>query len=421
MGTDTPWHVPDKWYAAPAFWEPEFRNQFADTPKAVRLVDSTLAEGPDAVGCQLGWKGRIDLALMLIDIGMRAITFPGGCSTREAKDWLKAVKQNNSNVLILNKLSHIGYPHRPDWKERIDRQTDLGGDVYLAYSKWNWGTMISDFAGVPSKAQVIDCIQEGVHYMKSKGLHVNFSSGDTFRHHVPTLIDFYRAALEAGADSFYLWDSRGNSNPFVSYYLVKKIKELVAGKPIYVQFHNDLGMATGNCFATAMAGATMLDCAALGIGDRGGCVPLEEIACSLEAYGIDTGIKLEKLTELAKLTEKAFHVEPQLWKPIVGRGAFMENGWGHRASDDPGETACGISPKAVGTHFQSMLGGRAFSDKERDEEFWVDVLTHWGYTFSAADLAEIKVRTMHSIISQRGAIDLDEFQLICESVLGGTG
>ncbi len=74
MSESTPWHVPGKWHAVPAFWDAELQAQFPGKSPQVQLLDCTMAEGPDAVGCHLGWKSCIDLALMLDDAGVGAIT-----------------------------------------------------------------------------------------------------------------------------------------------------------------------------------------------------------------------------------------------------------------------------------------------------------------------------------------------------------
>lgn len=417
MNSGTPWHVPGRWHAVPAWWELELPTQFPNLPQQVRLVDCSMAEGPDAVGCHLGWKARVELAERLDDAGVGAITTPGGTTYREVVDWVKQVRRNGVKAQIVAKVAGIRPPLREGWKDTIDRYIDIGGDVLLLASFWEWSDMVSNFQDGLSIPQVVEAVQEGVRYAKQQGAHVNYSHGDQMRHRLETTLTFYRAALDAGADSIYLWDSRGNCNPLTAYHFVSKFKELAGDKPIYVQFHNDLGMATGNSFAAAAAGATMLDCSVVGIGDRGGCVSLEEIACALELYGIDSGIKLEKLYELGQFAESAFSVQTQIWKPIVGRGAFMENGWGHRESGDPEETSAGLAPSVVGRGpFEAMLGGRVFSD--RDKRFWTDVLELWGYSYTPEDLDEIRARTMHSIISRRGAIDLDEFRAICEGVLG---
>jgi isopropylmalate/homocitrate/citramalate synthase len=420
MGNITPWHVPGKWYAVPGYWEPEMQAQLAGKPAEVRLLDCTLAEGPDAVGCHLSWKSCVDLAMMLDDAGVEAITSPGGHSPREESDWIKTVKRNGLKARIVNKLTAIRQPLKPGWKDAMNRQWDIGGDIFIMFSTVEWAHTVTDFIQDITKAQEVDVIQEAIRYAKSRGIYVAYSHCDTMRHRLPTILTFYKAAAEAGADSFYVWDSRGNSNPFISYFFVKKLKEAVGSRPIAIQFHNDIGLAAGNSFAAAMGGASLLDCAVLGIGDRGGCVPMEEIACSLEMYGVRTGMKLEKLSGLAKAVESAFSVSTQLWKPIVGRGAFMENGWGHRDSGDPDETSAGLTPAVVGAGpFKNMMGGRVFS--ERDSSFWGDMLDMWGYKYTRKDLDEIKERTMHAIIARRGAIDLDEFRAICEGVVSNAG
>lgn len=59
--------------------------------------------------------------------------------------------------------------------------------------------------------------------------------------------------------------------------------------------------------AMAKAGATWIDASVLGIGDRGGCVALEEAAALFEMYGADTGIKLEALYELCCYVRELLH------------------------------------------------------------------------------------------------------------------
>ena len=52
--------------------------------------------------------------------------------------------------------------------------------------------------------------------------------------------------------------------------------------------------------AAVEGGANWIDASVIGIGDRGGCVALEEAAALFEMYGIETGIKLDALYELAQ-------------------------------------------------------------------------------------------------------------------------
>jgi len=77
------------------------------------------------------------------------------------------------------------------------------------------------------------------------------------------------------------------------------------------------------------AGADVTDASVLGIGDRGGCVALEEAAVVYEMYGIPTNIKLEKLYELGRYTQRAFGVDLAPWKPIIGDNWNKEEGAGH--------------------------------------------------------------------------------------------
>lgn len=120
------------------------------------------------------------------------------------------------------------------------------------------------------------------------------------RHRVP----FFKAMADAGADGVYVVDSRGNSTPLATRVFIGRIRKAVGERcDVYIQHHNDLGVATANAMAAAEGGANWIDASVIGIGDRGGCVALEEAAALFEMYGIDTGIKLDKLYELCRYVQ----------------------------------------------------------------------------------------------------------------------
>jgi isopropylmalate/homocitrate/citramalate synthase len=95
-----------------------------------------------------------------------------------------------------------------------------------------------------------------------------------------------------------------------------------------------------------------------GFGERAGNAALEEVVMALEIlYGIDTGIKTERLFELSQLVERAFAIPIPVHKAIVGQNAF-NHGSGihvhatlaHSLSYEP------IPPEMVGRERSFYLG-----------------------------------------------------------------
>lgn len=98
---------------------------------------------------------------------------------------------------------------------------------------------------------------------------------DSMRSPVDTACLFFKAMADAGADGVYVVDSRGNSAPLATRVFIGRVRQAVGDCDVYVQHHNDLGVATANAMAAVEGGANWIDVSVIGIGDRGGCVALE--------------------------------------------------------------------------------------------------------------------------------------------------
>jgi isopropylmalate/homocitrate/citramalate synthase len=105
---------------------------------------------------------------------------------------------------------------------------------------------------------------------------------------------------------------------------LREIKKRLGTKVEYgVHIHNDFGMATANSLAALEEGVTVVNTCFNGLGERSGNAPFEEIVLALELlYGIKTGIKLDKIQEVAKRVEELSGVPIGITKPVVGYNAF---------------------------------------------------------------------------------------------------
>jgi isopropylmalate/homocitrate/citramalate synthase len=422
-----PWHKPCFWYAVPAHWEDEIQSQIVKKLR-VQIIDCTLSEGEDLVGGHLSWAPRIKIARMLDAIGVGEITTPMSATMEEIADFVRVLKREGVKAHISAKCAFASVPLSKDplWKDGLRRQQDTGADHVTVVTRYgvidNW----YDFQrGKITKQMVVDDIKTLVGYAVEQGIQLVYSNGDSYRHRLETIRLFAQTAAEAGAYGIYLFDSRGNSSPAAARLVARVAKKAVGNKMLYIQHHNDLGMATANALSAAEGGADYVDAAMIGVGDRGGTAPLEEVACVLEVYGFDTGINLKGLYELAQVVEQAFGVKTQPWKPIVGWQANKEEGWGHRDPDDPPESPMGISGEAIGRPFESIVGTNViFKQKGSDygrRGFAADILDSEGVQYTDKQLSEIEARIVDALISRKGMISEDEFHSIAEAVLGRDG
>ena len=129
---------------------------------------------------------------------------------------------------------------------------------------------------------------------------------------------------EAGADEIVLADTIGVAVPGMVRDLVGRTAQLPA--PIGVHLHNTRNTGIANAFAAIEAGATVLDAS---VGGIGGCpfapratgnICTEDLVYLLHGEGIETGIDLDALIEVAGWLEGV--LERQLEGMVYRAGTF---------------------------------------------------------------------------------------------------
>lgn len=423
---DRPWHQPGKWLVNPAYWDAETLKLRADAPQRIRFIDCTLSEGDDCVGHQLNWNTRLGLIERLDAIGVGEITMPSHSTYSEERDMIKACRRMGIRTRLVAKGPGVRPPLKGDWKGAIDRHIDLGAEVISPIYTWSHAHHLSDFSGDLSKQAIVDAIAESIAYMKRQDVRVVPWMSDAMRGMLDTACLFFKAMVDAGADGVYVVDSRGNSAPLATRTFIRRIRQAVGPKcDVYVQHHNDLGVATANAMADVESGANWIDASIIGIGDRGGCVALEEAAPLFEMYGISTGIKLASLYEICRYVQKAYGIQLPPWKPIVGENWNKEEGIGHLAGSLDAEATIGIAPQVVGREFEAVIGGKILFGRERssahtdDPVFLRKMIGHWGMEVNEEQFQRILLRSRAAVASNYGThyLTFDEFEAICRGVM----
>jgi len=124
----------------------------------------------------------------------------------------------------------------------------------------------------------------------------------------------------AGADELVLADTVGVGVPRQMLDLVGRVARL--GRPVGVHLHNTRNMGFANAYAALEAGATVFDAS---VGGIGGCpfapratgnIATEDLVYMLHGEGVETGIDLDALVDVAKWLESALgrELEGQVYK-----------------------------------------------------------------------------------------------------------
>ena len=152
---------------------------------------------------------------------------------------------------------------------------------------------------------------------------VSIGAQDASRADPSFLEELAGECVAAGAHRLRLADTVGVWSPLHVQGIVRRLRRAVPSLPIGLHAHNDLGMATANSLAAVAAGASSVDVTVLGIGERAGNAPLEEVVMALRlAAGIDCGIETRRLTSLCESMARITGEPTPARKPIVGAAVF---------------------------------------------------------------------------------------------------
>lgn len=276
------------------------------------VCDTTLRDGEQAAGIVFANLEKVRIAKLLDEIGVQQIEAGIPAMGGDEKAAIKRIAHLGLDASILgwNRASKEDISHSIDCDVDSVAISMSSSDIHIQHKL------------MKSRQWVLDRIVESVEYAASHGLYISVNAEDASRANPEFILEFARTAKEAGADRIRYCDTLGIMTPSAMYDAIKTIIDTV-DIPIEMHTHNDFGMATANAIAGVQAGATFLSTTVMGIGERTGNSPLEEVVmASKHLLGMDTGIETKRLREISEYVARASNREIPAWKPIVGENCF---------------------------------------------------------------------------------------------------
>jgi 2-isopropylmalate synthase len=173
--------------------------------------------------------------------------------------------------------------------------------------------------------QLLRHTKEAVSFAVAEGLQVMYVTEDTIRSSPEHLRLLFTAAIDAGASRLCLCDTVGAGVPEGVKNLVSWTRDLIAesGAEVGIDWHGhrDRGLDLPNTLAAIQAGASRVHGTLLGIGERVGNTPIEQLLVNLKLLGMRDD-DLSRLPEYAELVSKGTGIPIPASAPILGRDAF---------------------------------------------------------------------------------------------------
>ena len=177
--------------------------------------------------------------------------------------------------------------------------------------------------------------EDAVSLAVREGLPVMYVTEDTTRANPEHIRKMYTTAIRAGARRICVCDTVGHATPNGVRNLIRFVCELVdeVNPEVKVDWHGhqDRGLGVTNALWALEAGAHRVHACGLGIGERVGNTPMDQLLVNLRLLGwIDKD--LTKLHEYCSVISEATGVRIPDNYPVVGRDAFRTGTGVHAAA-----------------------------------------------------------------------------------------
>lgn len=367
--------------------------------KKITITDSTIREGEESPYVVYSMDEKLQIARLLDEMGVHEIDCGFASINQGHLDFLKALRKENLKI----KKSAIARIDLPDFKNGIDRIIDTHADIILCalyptpISGYDW----SDYC---------QRVKDATEHCKRSGVFTSFWITCT-RWDEKYAIDLYTAAIDGGTDRI---KTAGGGVLTVPAYkrMVKLLKEIAGNAEVGIHAHNNYGTGTACTLAGVEAGASNVETSVNGLADGAGLAAFEEVVTALTVmYGLDLGIKMERITELSQLVQKITGIEVQPYKPLVGKYVFLETPDTHletilRARIKGEKTKNFIMPEVIGQKTSLLFGPAALggeSVKLKAEEM--------GLRISKRQVSEA-IEIMRGKLNSVNALSEDEVEKI---------
>jgi 2-isopropylmalate synthase len=328
--------------------------------RRIYIFDTTLRDGEQSPGVSLNVQEKLEIARQLAKLKVDVIEAGFPIASPGDFEAVKAIAQEIEGPVIAA-LARINEKDIDRAWEAVKYAARPRIHVFIATSDIHMKHKLR-----MTREEVLAAIRWGVSYAKQYCQDIEFSPEDASRSDLDFLCQALSVAIEAGATVINIPDTVGYATPPEFGRLIAQIRQRVPNidkVTISVHCHNDLGLAVANSLAAIENGATQVECAVNGIGERAGNTALEEIVMALftryDYYGYKTGIVTEEIYRTSRLVSSLTGMPVQYNKAVVGKNAFAHESGIHQDGDLKERTTYEImNPAMIGLVQSNIVLGK---------------------------------------------------------------
>ena len=403
-----PWFDPERWWVSPMNFAREVHDGL---PERVEIHDVTLRDGEQTPGVVFRREERVAIAQALSDLGVARIEVGMPAVSPEVAAGCAAVAELGLSAEL------VGFARA------------LPGDVEACRAA-GLPTVIVEHTVNPylckyvydvDRAELMRRLEECFAAARDAGLRAVFMGWDFFRCTLDYCLDLFGEVVErCNPDSLVLVDTFGVATPPAVQMAFEAFSARFGELPLEFHNHDDFGQAVGSVVAGVKGGATVVHSSMNGLGERTGNAPTEQVVAALEMLlGIDTGVRLERLTSVSRLVEQVSKVPVPLNGPIVGQRVFqLETGVAVHSTEKL--RAAGIKP--VRTFVPAVVGQSDIKLLLGAGSGTSAVLHHLerhGIELTREQVAGVLAAVKRESTVRKGLVDDETFLAIVERVRAG--
>lgn len=403
------------------------------------LYDTTLRDGAQQEGLNLGVEDKLAIARLLDDLGVGFIE--GGWPGANPKDTEFFRRAAQELTLRNATLAAFGSTRRAGGSAASDQQVrallESGAPVVTLVAKSHLRHVTDALRTTPEEN--LEMVRDTVSFLVGEGRRVfvdceHFFDGFLLdRDHALNVV---RAAADAGAEVVALCDTNGGMLPHQVEDVVRETREATAAG-LGIHCHNDTGCAVANSIAAVRAGAMHVQGTVNGYGERTGNADLITVMGNLQlklGHDLVSSQALSGALHISHAISEITNIAPQNRAPYVGMSAFAHKAGLHASAlrVDP-DLYQHIDPALVGNSMRTVvsdMAGRASIELKAAEfgmdladrpQVLADVVTkvkdmeREGWTFDGAD-ASFELLLREVVDGKRPSyFDVESWRCIAET------
>ncbi|WP_296971857.1 2-isopropylmalate synthase [Tepidanaerobacter sp. EBM-38] len=383
-------------------------------PRKIEIFDTTLRDGEQTPGISLNVKEKLEIARQLEKLSVDVIEAGFPIASNGDFNAVKAIAENVKGPVITG-LARANFKDIDRAAEALKAAERPRIHTFIASSPIHMKYKLK-----MTEEQVLEAAVAAVKRAKSFVEDVEFSAEDASRSDVEFLCRLFSAAIKAGATVINIPDTVGYTTPGEFGQLIKTIMERVPEidkVKVSVHCHDDLGMAVANSLEAVIYGATQVECAVNGLGERAGNAALEEIVMALDTrkdfYQVEHGINTKQIYRTSKMVSTITGIFIQPNKAIVGANAFAHESGIHQHGVLTEKSTYEImTPQSIGLTTNTLVLG-----KHSGRHAFAERLKEMGYELSQDELNKAFERFKDLADRKKEISDLDIEAIVEDQVM----